>query len=281
MDLVDDLKVIDTEVSESSELMSAIQECIVELESALEAQQSQGKSQEFPSVVQPVSAESAGTSQGHVSKVFTHAKLPKLELKKFHGNPMHWYSFWESFESAVHKNPNLSSVDKFNSLKSLLTGTAQGSVAGLAMTSANYEKAVDLLKQRFGNRQMVISSHIEVESIGEVKKLRSLYGTVESHVRGLEGMKISFEMYGCFLTPIVMQKLPEEFRIAITRNLESETWNLKDILVKFHKELQLREQCLVNNKEFRSSNQRGELPLSTSTLYTDSSKDKQSSRVWC
>ena len=108
---MDDVKVIDTEVSESCELMSAIQECIVELESALEAQQSQGKSQEFPSVVQPVSAESAGTSQGHVLKVFTHAKLPKLELKKFHGNPMHWYPFWESFESAVHKNPHLSSVD--------------------------------------------------------------------------------------------------------------------------------------------------------------------------
>ena len=103
---------------------------------------------------------------------------------------------------------------------------------------------------------------------------------MESHVRGLEGMEISSEIYGCFLTPIVMQKLPEEFRIAITRNLESETWNLKDILVEFHKELQLREQCLVNNKEFRSSNQRGELPLSTSALYTDSSKDKQSSRVW-
>lgn len=148
----------------------------------MKAQESKGKSQKPPSVVQPVSPESAGTSQGHVSKAFTHAKLPKLELKKFHGNPMHWYPFWESFESAVHKNPNLSSVDKFNYLKSLLTGTAQSSVAGLALTSANYEKAVDLLKQRFGNRQMVISSHIEVltklpkvESIGEVKKLRSLY----------------------------------------------------------------------------------------------------------
>ena len=41
---------------------------------------------------------------------------------------------------------------------------------------------------------MVISSHIEVltkrpkvESIGEVKKFRGLYDTVESHVRGLEG----------------------------------------------------------------------------------------------
>ena len=221
VDLVDDVKVTDTVVCESCELMSSIQECIVELESLLEAQESKEKSQKSPSVVQPVSLESAGTSQVHVSKVFTHAKSPKLELKKFHGNPMQWYPFWESFESAAHKNPNLSSMDKCNYLKSLLTCTA-----GLALTSANYEKAVDLLKQRFGNRQMVISSHIEV-----LTKLP----TVESHVRGVEGIRISSEMYGCFLTPIVMQKLAEEFRIAITRNLGSETWNLKDILVEFHK----------------------------------------------
>ena len=186
--------------------------------------------------------------------------------------------------------PSLSAVDKFNYLKSLLTSTAQSSVTGLALTSANYEKAIDLLKQRFRNRQMVISSHIEmltklrrVESVGEVKKLRSLYDTVESHVRGLEGMEIPSDMYDCFLTPTVMQKfrIPEEFRIPITRNLESETWNLKDILIEFYKELQLREQCLVNNKELRTSNQTSELPLSTSALYTDSSKDKQSFCVWC
>ena len=117
---MDDVKTIDTKVSESCEIMSSIQECIVELESVLEAQEMQGKSQEFPSVAQLPPSESAETSQDHVSK----ARLPKLEHKKFHGNPIHWYPFWESFESAVHKNPNLSSVDKFNYLQSLLTGTA-------------------------------------------------------------------------------------------------------------------------------------------------------------
>ena len=94
-------------------------------------------------------------------------------------------------------------------------------------------------------------------------------------------MEISSEMYGCFLTPVVMQKLPEEFRIAITRNFESETWNLKDILGAFHKELQLREQRLINNKESRPSHQRSESPFSSSVLYTDSSENKQSPRVWC
>ena len=134
-----------------------------------------------------------------------HAKLPKLELKKFHGNPIEWYPFWESFESAVHKNPNLSGVDKFNYLKSLLVETAQKVVAGLALTSANYEKAVELLRARFGNRQIVISSHMEaltripkIMSISEIKRLRSLYDTVESHLRGMESIEISPDIYDCF-----------------------------------------------------------------------------------
>ena len=44
VDLVDDVEVIDTEVCESCELMSSIQECILELESVLGAQESKGKS---------------------------------------------------------------------------------------------------------------------------------------------------------------------------------------------------------------------------------------------
>ncbi|XP_068692506.1 uncharacterized protein [Montipora foliosa] len=284
VELLEDVSKIDSDVSESCELIYVIQECMVDLESALTAQESQGKNQQSNSL------ESVGTAQGHLQAVHTHAKLPKLELKKFHGNPIEWYPFWESFESAVHKNSNLSGVDKFNYLKSLLTGIAQSVVTGLALTSSNYEKAVELLKRRFGNRQVVISTHMEaltkipkVASASEVKRLRSLYDTVESHVRGLESMEISSEMYGCFLTPIIMQKLPEEFRIAISRNLESETWDLKEILSEFHKELQLREQCLVNPKDVRPSNsfQRGESLQSTSALYSESAKNKQFSRVWC
>ena len=75
-------------------------------------------------------------------RTFSLMQLPKLELKKFHENPIHWYPFWKSFESAVHKNY----------LKSLLTGTVQSSVSGLARTSVYYEKALELLKRRFGNR---------------------------------------------------------------------------------------------------------------------------------
>ncbi len=129
-------------------------------------------------------------------------------------------------------------------------GSVAHVIAGWTLTSANYEKSTDLLKKRFGNRQVIISSHMEaltkipkIMTIHEVKRLCNLYDTVESHVRALESLEISQEMYGSFLTPTTMQKLPEEFRIAISRNLTSETWVLKDILTEFQRELQLRQNC--------------------------------------
>ena len=54
-------------------------------------------------------------------------------------------------------------------------------------------------------------------------------------------------------------------------------------LSEFHKELQLREQYLLNTKVLRplSSSQRGESLHSTPALFSNSSKDKKVARVWC
>ena len=37
----------------------------------------------------------------------SYSKLPKLVLPKFKGDITQFRSFWDSFESAVHKNPGL------------------------------------------------------------------------------------------------------------------------------------------------------------------------------
>ncbi len=44
------------------------------------------------------------------------SKLPKLILPKFKGDVTSYRSFWEMFESAVHKNASLTNIDKFNYL---------------------------------------------------------------------------------------------------------------------------------------------------------------------
>ena len=63
-------------------------------------------------------------------------KLPKLTLQRFTG-------FWEGFKSAVHNNPGLSFIDKFNYLKSILDGNAARAIQGLPLTEGNYEAAVE------------------------------------------------------------------------------------------------------------------------------------------
>ena len=47
-------------------------------------------------------------------------KFPKLEPKKFNGDLTKWETFWSSFESSIHSNPALTTVDKFQYLISLL-----------------------------------------------------------------------------------------------------------------------------------------------------------------
>ena len=66
---------------------------------------------------------------------------------------MKWTAFWDSYKSAVHDNDELSDVDKFNYLRSLLERTAYEAIAGLSLSSANYGEAIDILMKRFGNKQ--------------------------------------------------------------------------------------------------------------------------------
>ena len=76
-------------------------------------------------------------------------KLVKLEVKKFNGTLHKWQEFWVLFKSAIHTNKALSNIDKFSFLRGLLLEHARLTIAGFALTSANYESAVDLLKRRY------------------------------------------------------------------------------------------------------------------------------------
>ena len=82
-------------------------------------------------------------------------KLPRLEVRKFSGKLEEWQEFWDSFESAIHSNDSLSKVDKFSYLRGLLREPARSAIAGFALTSANYEAVVQLLKKRFGKKTAI------------------------------------------------------------------------------------------------------------------------------
>ena len=147
------------------------------------------------------------------------AKLPKLVLPKFRGEVTTWMRFWYSYKSAVHDNVNLSKIDKFNYLRSLLEGAASQAIQGLALSSDNYDSAVEILEQRFGKTQQIISAHME-----EILKLQPcltdcpsclqfLYDKLSVHVQGLSSLGVSSQECGSLLIPIIMSKLSNEIRL--------------------------------------------------------------------
>ena len=88
-------------------------------------------------------------------------RLPKIELPHFDGNPLNFQSFWDLFESTVDKNEHLSDVDRFSYLKNLLSSSAAATISGLTLTNGNYKEAVNLLKERYGNPQLLVSVYFE------------------------------------------------------------------------------------------------------------------------
>ena len=101
---------------------------------------------------------SVGTFSAQASKT---TKLSKLTIKKFTGLAYESQGFGESFKTAVHEDPNLSDIDRFNYLRSYLERPPYAAINGFPLTGTNYHNAIELLQERFGNRQIIISSHVE------------------------------------------------------------------------------------------------------------------------
>ena len=141
-------------------------------------------------------------------------------------------------------HPSLTGSDKFNYLRSLLKGTAREAISGLMLTEANYEEAIGILKKRFGNRQQIISRHMDILMNGDhsnVKGLRQLYDVVESNVRSLEALGVAADSYGCLLASVLMKRLPNELQLIIGRKVGDADWKLEVILQELVQEIEARE----------------------------------------
>ena len=188
-----------------------------------------------------------------VSSISNVSKLPKIELPVFKGDPLKWQGFWDQFQTSIHNNERITDIDRFNFLKRYLGGEALDSVQGLNLNSENYKEAIELLTDRYGNEQVLISAHMQsllkiqkVRSKDNVKGLRMLYNHVESCVRNLKALKLEVKGYGSLLIPLLKEKLPDDLVIVISRKFGSSIWTLDLLLKHLNEELRAQENCLTS-----------------------------------
>ncbi|XP_037568216.1 uncharacterized protein LOC119449097 [Dermacentor silvarum] len=169
-------------------------------------------------------AQTDGPPAGARSKV----KLPKLELQRFSGAATEWQSFWEQFEQAVHRNDALSNAEKFLYLRSSLSGKAAAAIAGIQVTWANYTSVMELLKERFGRRDVLIQEHLtqlldvlpvrnEKEHIG----LRRLYDHLQRNIAGLKALGVKADSYGALLSSALLRMLPTDLVVGYHKGLSA------------------------------------------------------------
>ena len=105
--------------------------------------------------------DSSGASSGAHGGAGIYTELPKLELKKFFGKAHRFQEFWDLFRVSVENNERLIPAIKLEHLTTQCECPAYQAIAGLELSDANYQIAVDILKGRFGQRQIILNSHID------------------------------------------------------------------------------------------------------------------------
>ncbi|GFQ67380.1 DUF1758 domain-containing protein [Trichonephila clavata] len=157
---------------------------------------------------------------------FKHQMLYNLHpLKSFSANDISSFpSFGARFKSAVYDNSNLNDVDKFSYLKSVVTSDAELANQGLTLTPENYAKAVKILEDKFGRKELIVDNHMNrllnlspVRKSFDVIALRKLYDQLEINIRGLESLEIFPDSYSCLLFPIIMRAIPPDLALEYNK----------------------------------------------------------------
>ncbi|GBO30572.1 hypothetical protein AVEN_76240-1 [Araneus ventricosus] len=84
-------------------------------------------------------------------------KLPEIQLPTFDGNPREWLNFWTLFQK-MHEETSIYDRDKYQYLfQSTVPGSAPREIVeSFPATAENYKKAVEYLKERFGEENVSI-----------------------------------------------------------------------------------------------------------------------------
>ena len=149
-------------------------------------------------------------------------KLPRTELSKFNGDLIEWKGFWDQFKSTVHENNNISEIEKFNYLRTLLEDSALSAISGFTLSAENYGQTLEILQARYGNDQVLISAYMQkfvqipkIQNSNDIKRLRFLCDSVETSVRNLNSLHIETSSYGSLFVPLLNEKLPSDLRVVL------------------------------------------------------------------
>lgn len=140
-------------------------------------------------------------------------RLPPISIPKFGGEVGGFHDFISLYKSVIDKNTKLSQCDKFYYLKTYLTGEAAELIKHLSLTAHNYVIALQLLSERYDNKNKVINYHvnslIDLKPISKCTALaiREIISQTRQHVAALKNMNVPVQHWDAIIVCILQRKL--------------------------------------------------------------------------
>ena len=126
--------------------------------------------------------------------------MPKFDLGKFDGSPLHWPLWFGRFKSIVHDQPFLNDSQCLAYLQNTVTGAAEAEIQFLGEYGANYISALRMLKARFAYSGKIVRVAITALKVipsphpQDQTGLAKLYQTLRSTIVTLHGGKATVVM---------------------------------------------------------------------------------------
>ena len=89
---------------------------------------------------------------------------------------------------------------------------------------------------------------LELESVTSstnTKALRRWYDQVEFQVRSLKSLEVPLDSYGNLLSSLFMNRLPQELRLIVSREVGEAEWRIDEIMNIVEREVSARERAFL------------------------------------
>lgn len=204
-------------------------------------------------------------------------KLPDIKLPEFSGNILKWCSFFDTFESLVHNNCELSNVQRFHYLKSTLRGEAYRLIEKISVTSDNYSVALKMITDRYQNKNILIRNHIETFfKIERLKKecpraLTNLVGEYENNLGILQKLGEDTKGWSSLLVHMITSRLDQTTLRGWQRTADKKRMPTYDELIQFLRNYVVELETLRTDRH--NYDQTRPIPQMTNTTTSHSPKD--------
>lgn len=161
--------------------------------------------------------------------------LPPLDITPFSGSIEQWGEFFETFNSRIHCNSSLSSLQKLQYLRSLLQKEPLAVIKHVDVTAKNYDAAYSALVSHYSDHRRLLNYHVQKVFRFRSGSLKSFYETHLTAVNNIKSIEVP-DLGDFLLMSIALNNLDPQTRSKFECTQKSDTIPTCNSLMEFVRE---------------------------------------------